>query len=95
MKHGQLSIEQLSNGYTKGSGMKENNDSSKSTTLTLLHSWAKQKGKAKQGHHRHNKREGHKRHKRDTTRHKTTNRHETDKRENTCNTKGFKTARYP
>jgi len=37
--------------------MKENNDSSKLTTLTLLHSWAKLKTKAKQGHHRHNKRE--------------------------------------
>ena len=31
--------------------MKENNDSSKSTTLTLLHSWAKLNSKAKQGHH--------------------------------------------
>jgi len=29
--------------------MEENNDSSKSTTLTLLHSWAKLKSKAKQG----------------------------------------------
>ena len=37
--------------------MEENNDSSKSTTLTLLHSWAKLKSKAKQGHHRHNKRD--------------------------------------
>jgi len=37
--------------------MKKNNDSSKSTTLTLLHSWAKLKSKAKQGHHRHNKRD--------------------------------------
>jgi len=43
--------------------MEENNDSSKSTTLTLLHSWAKLKSKAKQGHHRHNKRDK-KRHKR-------------------------------
>jgi len=37
--------------------MEENNDSSKSTTLTLLHSWAKLKSKAKQGHHTHNKRD--------------------------------------
>ena len=37
--------------------MEENNDSSKSTTLTLLHSWAKLKSKAKQGHHKHNKRD--------------------------------------
>jgi len=37
--------------------MKENNDSSKSTTLTLLHSWAKLKSRAKQGHHKHNKRD--------------------------------------
>jgi len=29
------------------SGMEENNDSSKSTTLTLLHSWEKLKSKAK------------------------------------------------
>jgi len=36
--------------------MEENYDSSKSTTVTLLHSWAKLKSKAKQGHHRHNKR---------------------------------------
>jgi len=50
--------------------MEENNDSSKSTTLTLLQSWAKLKSKAKQGHHSHNKREK-KRHKK--------NRLETDK----------------
>jgi len=37
-KDEQLSTEQLSNGYTKASGMEENDDSSKSTTLTLLHS---------------------------------------------------------
>jgi len=37
--------------------MEENNDSSKSSTLTLLHSWAKLKSKVKQGHHRHNKRD--------------------------------------
>jgi len=49
--------------------MEENNDSSKSTTLTLLHSWAKLKSKAKQGHHKHNKR--------DKNKHKT-NRLETD-----------------
>jgi len=53
----QLSTEELSNGYTKASGMEENNDSSKSTTLTLLHSWAKLKSKAKQGHHTLNKRD--------------------------------------
>jgi len=50
--------------------MEENNDLSKSTTLTLLHSWAKLKCKAKQGHYRHNKR--------DKKRHKT-NRLETNK----------------
>jgi len=36
--------------------MEENNDSSKSTTFTLLHSWAKSNSKGKQGHHKHNKR---------------------------------------
>ena len=56
-KDEQLSIEQLSNGYTKASRMEENNDLSKSTTLTLLHSWAKLKSKVKQGHHRHYKRD--------------------------------------
>ena len=47
----------MSNGYTKASGMEDNNDSSKSSTLTLLHSWAKLKSKAKQGHRKHNKRD--------------------------------------
>jgi len=37
--------------------MEENDDSSKSTTLTLLHSWTKLKSKAKQGHHKHIKRD--------------------------------------
>ena len=37
--------------------MEDNNDSSKSTTLTLSHSWAKLKSQAKQGHHKHNKRD--------------------------------------
>ena len=37
--------------------MEENNDSSKSTTLTLLHSWAKLKSKATQGHNKHIKRD--------------------------------------
>jgi len=38
----------------KGNGIGENNDSSKSLTLILLHSWAKTKrhSKAKQGQHR-------------------------------------------
>jgi len=50
--------------------MEENNYTSKSTTLTLLHFYAKLKSKAKQGHHKHNKR--------DKKRHKT-NRVKTDK----------------
>jgi len=50
--------------------MEKNNDSSKSTTLTLFHSWTKLKSKAKQRRHRHNKR--------DEKRHKT-NKLETDK----------------
>jgi len=69
-KDKQLITEQLSNGYTKASGIEDNNDSSKSTTLTLLHSWTKLKSKVKKGHHRHNKR--------DKKRQKT-NRLETDK----------------
>jgi len=56
-KDEQLSTNQLSNGYTKASGMEKNNDSLKSTTLTLLHSWAKLKSRAKQGHQKYNKRD--------------------------------------
>jgi len=68
--------------------MEENNDSSKSTTLTLLHSWAKLKSKVKQGHHKHNKRDK-------KTRQKDTRQIDsTQTNGNTSNTEGFKVARY-
>jgi len=57
--------------------LEENNDSSKSTTLTLLHSWAKLKSKAKQGHHKHNKRDKKTHDKQTQQRHKET--HTTEK----------------
>jgi len=41
----------------KGNGIRKNNDSSKSPTLSFLHSWAKTKkhNEAKEGQHRQNK----------------------------------------
>ena len=62
--------------------MEENNNSSKSTTLTLLHSWAKLKSKAKQGQHKHIKRD-------------TRQIDSTQTNGNTSNTRGFKAASYP
>jgi len=88
-KDEQLSTNQLSNGYIKASGTEENNDSSKSTTLTLLHSWTKLKSKAKQGHHKHNKRD------KKTWQKDTRETDSTQTNGNTSNTEGFKAARYP
>jgi len=53
----QLNTKQPLRWVQKDNEIRENNDSSKSHTLTLLHSWAKTKkqSEAKQGQHKQNK----------------------------------------